>query len=143
MGVRYVVALGLFSSTFGSCLAFSAMAAIEGILKVKNDNAFQYIKENGGVASKSIYPYEGNDGTCDQQKATNIAAQITSYKDVTSSNEPELKIVVHQQPVSIAISVGQEFKDHGGGMNIGNYGDRLNHNVTLVGYAQIDDGTKY
>ncbi|KAK2646839.1 hypothetical protein Ddye_022034 [Dipteronia dyeriana] len=153
----------------GCCWAFSAVAAIEGALKIKNgqmpdlseqqlvncdtsnhgcrggymDNAFQYIIENGGVAAESSYPYEGRDGDCDQQKATETAAQITSYTDVTSSNEHELKIAVHQQPVSIAISVGQEFKDYGGGIFDGNCGDRLNHAVTLVGYGQIEDGTKY
>ncbi|KAK3206973.1 hypothetical protein Dsin_021019 [Dipteronia sinensis] len=112
-------------------LAEADVAAIERALEIKNedcvtsnhgcnggyiDNAFQYIIKNKAVTAESSYPYEGSDGTCNQQKATDTAAQITSYKDVTSNNEHELKIAVHQQPVSIAISVVQEFKDYGGGI---------------------------
>ncbi|KAK3173924.1 hypothetical protein Dsin_033096 [Dipteronia sinensis] len=79
----------------GCCCSFSDVAAIERALEIKNDNAFQYIIKNKAVTAESSYPYEGSDGTCNQQKATDTAAQITSYKDVTSNNEHELKIAVH------------------------------------------------
>ncbi|KAK0578869.1 hypothetical protein LWI29_017543 [Acer saccharum] len=158
-----------YQGSCGCCWAFSALAAIESALKIKNgqlldlseqqlvdcdtnnygcnggimDTAFKYIIENKGVAAETSYPYQESDGTCDQQKTTNTAAQITGYEDVTSNNEQQLKIAVHQQPVSIAISVGEEFKSYGGGIFNGNCGNRLNHAVTLVGYGQIEEGTKY
>lgn len=32
------------------------------------ENAFEFIKENGGITTEQIYPYRARDGHCDSAK---------------------------------------------------------------------------
>ena len=156
----------------GCCWAFSAVAAMEGITKLstKNlislseqelvdcdtsgedqgcegglmDDAFKFIKQNGGLTSEAKYPYKGTDGTCDTKKAANPAAKITGYEDVPANSEDSLLKAVANQPVSVAIDAsGSAFQFYSGGVFTGDCGTELDHGVTAVGYGTSDDGTKY
>ncbi|XP_030462101.2 senescence-specific cysteine protease SAG12-like [Syzygium oleosum] len=154
----------------GCCWAFSAVAAMEGITKLKKkklvslseqelvdcddyddgcwgglmDNAFEFIKSNGGLTTEANYPYRGNGGSCNTAKMANHSASITGYQDVPDNNEKALLQAVANQPVSVAIEGGGfDFRFYSSGVFTGSCGTDIDHAVTAVGYGKASGGTKY
>ncbi|XP_030456619.1 senescence-specific cysteine protease SAG39-like [Syzygium oleosum] len=156
----------------GSCWAFSAVGAMEGITQLKTgklislseqelvdcdtsgedqgcegglmDDAFEFIIGNHGLATEANYPYQAVDGTCNARKEASSAAKITGYEDVPSNSESALMKAVAHQPISVAIDAGESaFQFYSSGIFTGECGTDLDHGVTAVGYGTSEDGTKY
>lgn len=110
------------------------------------DNAFQYIKDNGGIDTEKSYPYEAQDDTCKYNKA-NSGATDKGFVDIPQGNEDKLKIALATVgPVSVAIDASHEsFQFYSSGVYFEPQCDseQLDHGVLAVGYGTEEDGKDY
>jgi C1A family cysteine protease len=152
----------------GSCWSFSTTGGLEGATQIKTgkllslaeqqlvdcagsagnqgcngglmDDAFTWIKSNGGITGEASYPYTAADGKC--KTGMTPIATLSSFTDVKAGSEDDLMAALQNGPVSIAVDAQQGWQTYSGGVLSGFCGKSLDHGVLLVG-AGTDAGKDY
>lgn len=110
------------------------------------DNAFRYIKDNGGLDTEKSYPYEGIDDSCHFNPST-IGATDRGFVDVPEGDEDKLKAAVASVgPVSVAIDASHEsfqFYTEGIYDEPECNAENLDHGVLVVGYGTDSEDHDY
>ena len=148
----------------GSCWAFSAVGALEGVMSISSGklvdlseqqvvdcdtvdqgchgglmtNAFDYVMENGGLCSSDSYSYTGRSGECMTTDCDIIPeSKISGCVDITGGGEDGLRFAVAGQPVSVAIEADKlAFQFYKSGVfENKKCGENLDHGVLAVGYT--------
>ena len=156
----------------GSCWAFSTVANIEGLYKVKKnetyilseqnlvdcddngdqgcnggimENSFAWIEKNGGLNTEKDYPYKGYDQSC-KQDTEKLVAKITGFEILDDDDEEVIKsYLVETAPLAIALNANPLQFYSGGILDLTKAQCNpagLNHAVTLVGYG-VENGKDY
>lgn len=112
------------------------------------DNAFSWIKKNGGLCTEAEYPYVSGTtktaGSCQTSCEVVDDSAVTSFVDVPKSSDQSMMAAIAKQPVSVAIEADQkEFQLYKSGVFTGACGTNLDHGVLVVGYGTESDGDYY
>lgn len=154
----------------GSCWAFSTVANIEGLNFRKTqqmttfseqqlvdcdteqdqgcngglmENAFEYIKNAGGLETDSEYPYLGVDSSCqfDQQRAS---VRVSGFTKLNTEDEDSIaSFLTETGPLAVALNADPLMYYSGGIVDAYSCDStQINHAVTIVGYGS-EDGQDY
>lgn len=155
----------------GSCWAFSTTGNLEGQSKIVKgellslseqqlvdcdkidqgcngglmENAFNYLKDAGGIETEGDYPYKGTGATCsfDQTKAK---IKVESFSFVEKNEDVIKEALFKTGPLAIALNA-TPLQFYFGGVfhpwKIFCNPETLNHGVLIVGYGTSDKGEPY
>jgi len=146
----------------GSCWAFSASGALEGLYFINNTKLLAFSEQNlvdcvvedfgcgggwpidamsysakHGINTETDYPYVAKREKC-LFNATKAVVVNDGYYNVTQNNLEQMKAALATQPISIGIQANQiVFQFYKGGVIKKFCGDSIDHGVLAVGYNNV------
>lgn len=150
----------------GSCWSFSTTGALEGqhfrktgkLISLSEQNlidctnphgyskcsgrsrhdAFEWIKDHGGIETEKSYPYKGVGGSCKYERKY-AAATLRKYVDIRKGDEKKLQEAIATiGPISIAVDAShRSFQFYSSGVYYEQKckPDKMDHAVLVVGYG--------
>ena len=150
---------GAYYTTYGSLPSFSEQQLVDcdnrqhggkdmGCNGGLMDNAFTWIKKNGGLCTEVSYPYVSGTtqtaGTCQTSCSAVKNSAVVSYTDVPIKSDSAMMQALTQQPVSVAIEADQKaFQLYKSGVFTGECGVNLDHGVLVVGFGSMSGSDYY
>ena len=150
---------GAYYTTYGSLPSFSEQQLVDcdnrqhggkdmGCNGGLMDNAFSWIKKNGGLCTEVSYPYVSGTtktaGTCQTSCSAVKNSAVVSFTDVAPKSDDAMMQALTQQPVSVAIEADQKsFQLYKSGVFTGDCGVNLDHGVLVVGYGSMAGSDYY
>jgi len=101
--------------------------------------------QNGGVNTKTNYPYEGTDQKGCRFNKSNIGAIVSSFIDIGSGDDSQLKMAVSTVgPMAVSVHVTPNFYNYKEGIfeDTNCLSKSANHGMLLVGFGE-ENGKKY
>lgn len=156
----------------GSCWAFSAAGALEGLAGLTKGvlkdfspqqlvdcstkaeygnegcnggemNAAMWYVIDHGISTLSQYPYTAKNQKCAYKEDTQKAYQNTRCAEVPANKTKALASAVVKQPVAISVEADTlQFQFYKSGVFSGKCGTNLDHGIVLVGYG-TSNGVDY
>ncbi|KAK1368784.1 hypothetical protein POM88_034876 [Heracleum sosnowskyi] len=117
----------------GSCYAFSAVAAVEGITYIKQGKLISLSEQEIIDCSMTMV-------------ATRVACRMSlvSYKKAMILPQKQTILTLANKPGSVAVdSSNFRFRFYSGGVFNAEYGTQCDHAITIVGYGANGNGDKY
>ncbi|CAN0482872.1 unnamed protein product, partial [Discosporangium mesarthrocarpum] len=109
--------------------------------------AFDWIRDNGGVCPEDEYPYAGlwpPFKTCKDSTCALVPGSAVSGWEQANPDDEALMEAVARQPISVGIEANKlAFQLYQGGVFTAACGSNLDHGVLLVGYGTSEDGVDY
>ncbi|XP_031214774.1 cathepsin 7-like [Mastomys coucha] len=111
-------------------------------------NAFQYVKNNGGLEAEATYPYEAKVRHCRYHPERSVV-KIIRFLVIPRNEEALINALVTNGPIAVGIDAQHEsFKKYTGGIyhEPNCKSDSPNHSMLLVGFGyegQESEGRKY
>ena len=141
---------GIYQITTGNLVSFSEQQLVD-CDNIKNsagprgkdhgcngglmENAFEWIKKNGGLCTETSYPYVAVQNTCETTCQVVQKSHIQSWTMVDPTDN-SFMTALNKQPVSIAIEADQrDFQLYKSGVFTAPCGTNLDHGVLAVGYG--------
>lgn len=156
----------------GSCWAFSTTGNIESMFAIKYGNlksfseqqlvdcdttsegcggglpmdAFDYVKNAGGIQEEATYEYKGVKEAC-QADTNKFVAKVNGYNWISQDEEVIKSVLYNNGPLSVALNATMLQWYIKGVLDVGPPftcdPKLLNHAVLIVGWSETKEGKKY
>jgi len=105
------------------------------------DNAFDWVAQNGGIASEAQYPYtsgNGVTGNCNEALTKDKVAHFSGHQDLPNNEAQMAAWLATNGPIAIAVDA-LTWQTYSSGIMSNCFGTQLDHGVLIVGVDTMNN----